>query len=772
MGWRWEAIKAATTGRVESLQQFFTPRYTNPPDRNTEEFLAMYGRNPRLSPVRKVATDLAGVEGKLYRIGSKGERKEIFDHPFLDLMRRPNPLREITRIVLWNCLEIHEMTKGEGVAIIERNTAGFPAELWPIPPHWLLDIPSVNRPYFVIRSRDGLQREIPIEDMFYIRDPDPRDPYGRGLGIAEAVVDEIETDEYMAKWAKKFFYNDATPPTLLSAPGMTKEDHDRFVEKWDDRHKGIRNAHKMGIIPRDVKAVKLSDSQKEMDFSQSRKDLRDATNAHFGIPPEIMGIVENSNRATATQAKIIYAENVLKPRLIARQDAINNQILCAWGDDLLWEYDDIVPEDTEFRLEMSSKGLASSALLLDEWREQNGWDALPNDTGKVLFVPFSMMTERPEDLTQSARQNDPTTPPTPPTPPQNAGPTPEAKPPTESPPNTEEVQQLEVAKDIALNGAQVTSLVQIARSVALGELDRNSAVEIITAAFPFDKAKAEQIIGSATPAEQAEAKADRRRRQLAAHRSMQQLLNVQERKGSTQLKRYFSKQTNGIVAIMEHGTKADVPDFFTRLTGPGLTMDVEALRELAKSALSDFIDWEAQEAELGRVLSSVWEDSFNAGAEHCKDVFGITAIQQPQLTDYMRQQGLKRVREITDVTRDKLANSLADGIAAGEGSQQLIKRIQEHMPDVQAERALTIATTEAHTSIMAGNMAQMKYGGIRTKTWVTAGDEVTRPSHADVNGDTVEIDKPFKNGLMFPGDPAGSPGEIINCRCDLMPGDF
>ena len=88
------------------------------------------------------------------------------------------------------------------------------------------------------------------------------------------------------------------------------------------------------------------DSQREMDFTQSRKDLRDGVNAHFGVPPEILGIVENSNRATATQAKIIYAENVLTPRLLARQDAINTQPLPAWGEDLLWEYDDIVPEDT------------------------------------------------------------------------------------------------------------------------------------------------------------------------------------------------------------------------------------------------------------------------------------------------------------------------------------------------------------------------------------------------------------------------------------------
>lgn len=58
--------------------------------------------------------------------------------------------------------------------------------------------------------------------MFIVRQLNPLDPYGRGLGDAEPVADEIETDEYMAKWAKKFFFNDATPPVLMSAPGITK----------------------------------------------------------------------------------------------------------------------------------------------------------------------------------------------------------------------------------------------------------------------------------------------------------------------------------------------------------------------------------------------------------------------------------------------------------------------------------------------------------------------------------------------------------------------
>lgn len=45
----------------------------------------------------------------------------------------------------------------------------------------------------------------------------------------------------------------------------------------------------------------------------------------------------------------------------------------------------------------------------------------------------------------------------------------------------------------------------------------------------------------------------------------------------------------------------------------------------------------------------------------------------------------------------------------------------------------------------------------------------SRESHVSLNGDIVDSDKSFKNGLDYPGDPKGSASEVINCRCVLIP---
>lgn len=57
------------------------------------------------------------------------------------------------------------------------------------------------------------------------------------------------------------------------------------------------------------------------------------------------------------------------------------------------------------------------------------------------------------------------------------------------------------------------------------------------------------------------------------------------------------------------------------------------------------------------------------------------------------------------------------------------------------------------------------------KRWVTRHDSKVRDTHRSVDGDTIPLSEPFMVGgsdLMYPGDPAGTASEVINCRCILV----
>ena len=195
------------------------PRWSMPPERNTAEWISAYGKNPRLAVVNKIASDLSYVGGKLYEVDAYGEEREVKSHPFLDFWDAPNPMYEFTSNAIWKLQEIYLLLKGEGYFIIERRMDGTPAELWPVPTHWVMETPYMNHPFYRVQMSNASYIQVSVDDMFVMKTLNPLDPFRRGLGQSEAVADEIEIDEYAAKFQKKFFYNDATPGLLIGLPG-------------------------------------------------------------------------------------------------------------------------------------------------------------------------------------------------------------------------------------------------------------------------------------------------------------------------------------------------------------------------------------------------------------------------------------------------------------------------------------------------------------------------------------------------------------------------
>jgi uncharacterized protein with gpF-like domain len=60
------------------------------------------------------------------------------------------------------------------------------------------------------------------------------------------------------------------------------------------------------------------------------------------------------------------------------------------------------------------------------------------------------------------------------------------------------------------------------------------------------------------------------------------------------------------------------------------------------------------------------------------------------------------------------------------------------------------------------------YDYVVDKEWISVNDRRRRASHAVLEGQVREVNEPFSNGLMFPGDPNGSADETINCRCNIV----
>jgi len=122
-------------------------------------------------------------------------------------------------------------------------------------------------------------------------------------------------------------------------------------------------------------------------------------------------------------------------------------------------------------------------------------------------------------------------------------------------------------------------------------------------------------------------------------------------------------------------------------------------------------------------------------------------------------------QQINNTTFEKLKKEFATSFEIGETRKELIQRIQDTYSNITEARARMIAETEVHGVTQYGTLEAYKQAGLPTKIWVSVGDSNVRASHQSIDGQEVELNGYFSNGLEFPGDPSGPADETINCRC-------
>lgn len=233
------------------------------------------------------------------------------------------------------------------------------------------------------------------------------------------------------------------------------------------------------------------------------------------------------------------------------------------------------------------------------------------------------------------------------------------------------------------------------------------------------------------------------------------------------LRKFFFEQRNRVLAKLEQIVKQIE---IARAEGSDKQI-TPAPAELIR-ALEDLLNVIAESRMLFERIGPLLRNDLEFGVAQIGKELGLDdfKVKPEAAIDFLsRRQNM--IKEINQSTFEELRSSLQEGLTAGETFDDLAARVKDIYKTATDSRAESIALTETNIAVNSGRFEGMKQAGVEKKGWKTSNLAGVRAAHLQAERDYAEgipLAEPFIVGgeaLRYPGDPNGSPGNVINCRC-------
>ena len=291
-----------------------------------------------------------------------------------------------SRIEYYKQIVVSMLLSHGAVVQILRNGNGDIVALQPLDPT-RVDIrrnPATRLREFVI---DGGQAVLPGEDVLYI--PEMRRP-GSLKGVSR--VDELKQTLGLAKaldeFASRYFSNGANTSGMIEFPGnLTQEQAKDLVDAFEAGHKGLKKAHRPGVLSGGAKFVKTGSDGEQAQMLESRQFAVEEVARVFRCPPSMIGLNTPGamSYASVEHNAIQFTRYSLTPLIAAIEEA-HNRLLP--GDVFLRvNMDGLLRGDSATQASVFSTALQAGYMSVNDVRGL--MDLRPVDGGDSPRVPLA-----------------------------------------------------------------------------------------------------------------------------------------------------------------------------------------------------------------------------------------------------------------------------------------------------------------------------------------------------------------------------------------------
>lgn len=316
--------------------------------------------------------------------------EEVTEHPFLRLMKKPNP--HTTNFILKELLEYDQELTGDAYIYVVRDNLGIPIQLWRLPSQYVTIVPGQGdefiKGYIYGKSRDK-QIAFDADEIIHFRFPNPGNMF-YGLSPLEAVLDVADVNKAMDAYDIALLQNQGRPDYAIIYKGnLGKEQRERLRKEWRRIYGGVKKSGKAAILDEEAEIKELGFTPREMAFLQGKKWTRDEIAAAYGVPVSKL-TAEAIPRANAEAGRVQYARDTIRPRILRIEETWNMELIQKFDERLFVAFDNPVPEDKEFRLKEIESRLKTGYSVINQERQID--NLVPQeDYGDVPLLPFNVV---------------------------------------------------------------------------------------------------------------------------------------------------------------------------------------------------------------------------------------------------------------------------------------------------------------------------------------------------------------------------------------------
>ena len=415
--------------------------------------------------VRAISEGVASLPLQVFRRGHDGSRSKANDHPLYRILHdQPNP--EMSALTFRETLMGHALVWGNGYAEIVRDkNSGRVQQLWPLDPSLVEPVRDENGElYYKYGQIIFLPAEIlHIKGLSF--------DGVKGYSVIAQAKNSIGLGMAVEEFGSTFFGQGGKPAGVISVPGkLNSEAIQNMRKSWEDMHATVKNAHRVAILQNGVTYQTIGTPPDDAQWIASRSFQLQEVARWFKIPASKIGAGAGTY-SSLEQDNLAFLQETLRPWLIRWEQEINFKLISSL-DQLYAEHnqDALLRGDTAGRSSFYAQALnwgwlsRNDVRALENLPSISGLDGymIPKNMDPAFGPGQSQVSVDAAALTGQL-----------PTSPQDPTALAPAAPPT-----------ADVAAT-ALNGAQITSLVDLVAKVGEGLIPMESAKAIALASFPF-----------------------------------------------------------------------------------------------------------------------------------------------------------------------------------------------------------------------------------------------------------------------------------------------